>query len=72
MKIGSNINKLKNKKNILSTHTSINNLVAMLRIRKVAECEELCRKRIELEKTLGVREIDYEKCIIICRAFASS
>jgi hypothetical protein len=70
MKIDSNINKLKNKKNTLSTHASIKNWVAMLRIRKVGECEELCRKRIELEKTLGVREISYEKCINICRAFA--
>jgi hypothetical protein len=60
---------LKNKKNTLSTHTSIKNWVAMLRIRKGSECEELCKKRIELEKTLGVRETDYEKCMRICRAF---
>ena len=72
MKIGSNANKLKNKKNILSTHTSIKNLVTMLRIRKRDECEELCKKRIDLEKTLGVKEIDYEKCIRICNAFASN
>jgi hypothetical protein len=41
-----------------------------LRLRKKEECEELCRKRIAIEKVLGVREIDYEKCIGICRAFA--
>ena len=68
MKIGSNVNKLKNKKNILSKHIHIINLGAMLRVRKSSECEELCRKRIELEKTLGVREIDYGKCVKICRA----
>ncbi|MCC6056561.1 MAG: hypothetical protein LM583_07790 [Desulfurococcaceae archaeon] len=62
---------MKNKKNILSTHTSIKNLVAMLRIRKVGECKELCRKRIAIEKALGTREIDYEKCVRICKAFAS-
>jgi hypothetical protein len=39
--------------------------------RREEECEELCRKRIELEKILGVRETDYEKCIRICRAFSS-
>jgi hypothetical protein len=42
----------------------------VLRIRRREECEELCRKRIELEKTLGVREISYEKCVKICKAFA--
>jgi hypothetical protein len=44
----------------------------MLRIRKRDECEELCKKRIAIEKTLGARETDYEKCIRICKAFASS
>jgi len=34
-------------------------------------CEELCKKRIEIEKTLWVKEIDYEKCIRICRGFSS-
>jgi hypothetical protein len=42
-----------------------------MKIRRADECEELCRKRIELEKALGVKEIDHEKCIKICRAFAS-
>jgi hypothetical protein len=43
-----------------------------MKVRRPYECEELCRKRIELEKILGVRETDYEKCIRICKAFASS
>jgi len=72
MKIGSNINKLKNKKSILISYAYRNSWVAMLRIRKRDECEELCKKRIDLEKTLGVKEIDYEKCIRICNAFASN
>ena len=45
-------------------------LVAVLRPRRKEECEELCKKRIEIEKVLGVRETDYEKCMRICRAFA--
>jgi hypothetical protein len=44
----------------------------MIRVHKPNECEELCRKRIEIEKTLGVRETDYEKCVRFCKAFASS
>jgi hypothetical protein len=36
------------------------------------KCEELCRKRIAIEKMLGVRETDYEKCIKICKAYAMS
>jgi hypothetical protein len=46
-------------------------LAVSLKIRRKEECEELCRKRIELEKTLGARETDYEKCIRICRAFTT-
>jgi len=34
-------------------------------------CEELCRKRIEIEKTLGLKQIEFEKCVKICRAFAT-
>jgi hypothetical protein len=69
MKIGSNVNKLKNKKNILSKHIHIISLGSVLRIRNRDECEELCRKRIELEKTLGIKPTDYEKCVKICKAF---
>jgi hypothetical protein len=72
MKIGRNANKLKNKKSILISDAYRNIWVAMIRIRKRDECEELCKKRIDLEKTLGTRETDYEKCLKICRAFASS
>jgi hypothetical protein len=43
--------------------------MSLQKVRK-EECEELCRKRIQIEKILGVREIDYEKCLRICRAFA--
>jgi hypothetical protein len=39
-----------------------------MKLRRPHECEELCRNRIELEKTLGVKEIDYGKCVKICRA----
>jgi hypothetical protein len=42
-----------------------------MRVRRQSECEELCKKRIAIEKILGVGETDYEKCIRICRAFAS-
>jgi hypothetical protein len=42
----------------------------MISVHKINECEELCKKRIELEKTLGVKTIDYEKCVKICRAHA--
>jgi hypothetical protein len=35
-----------------------------------SECEELCKKRIELEKLLGLEPISFEKCVKICRAFA--
>jgi hypothetical protein len=41
-----------------------------LRLRRKEECEELCKKRIAIEKVLGAREIDYEKCVRICKAFA--
>jgi hypothetical protein len=47
-------------------------LAVLLKIRRKEECEELCRKRLELEKTLKARETDYKKCIKICRAFAVS
>jgi hypothetical protein len=43
----------------------------MIRVHKTNECEELCKKRIELEKTLGVGETNYEKCVKICRAHAA-
>jgi hypothetical protein len=42
----------------------------MIRVHKPNECEELCKKRIQIEKILVARETDYEKCIRICRAFA--
>jgi hypothetical protein len=42
-----------------------------MKVRRPYECEELCKKRIAIEKALGTREIDYEKCVRICRAFAS-
>jgi len=35
-----------------------------------SECEELCRKRVELEKLLGLRPADFERCVKICRAFS--
>jgi len=41
----------------------------MVALRLRERCEELCRKRVELEKLLGVKEIDYEKCLRICKAF---
>jgi hypothetical protein len=34
------------------------------------KCPELCVKRIEIEKTLNGKAIDFEKCLRICRAFA--
>jgi hypothetical protein len=43
----------------------------MLKVRKREECEDLCRERIQLEKTLGVKEIDFERCVRICRAFTT-
>jgi hypothetical protein len=43
----------------------------MIRVRNPNECEDLCKKRVELEKTLGVKTIDYEKCVKICRAHAA-
>lgn len=43
-----------------------------LSTRRRGECEELCRKRGELERLLGVKEVDFDKCVRICRAFASS
>jgi hypothetical protein len=41
-----------------------------LSIRRQHECEELCRKRIQIEKALDVTEIDYNKCIRMCRSHA--
>jgi hypothetical protein len=35
------------------------------------KCEELCKKRIELEKLLGLKPVELEKCVKICRAFAA-
>jgi len=32
-------------------------------------CEELCRRRIELEIALGLEPTCFEKCVKICRAF---
>jgi hypothetical protein len=34
------------------------------------KCYELCVRRVEIEKTLNGRAIDFEKCLRICRAFA--
>jgi hypothetical protein len=42
-----------------------------MRVRSKTECEELCRKRIELEKIFGFKPIDYEKCVRLCKAFAN-
>jgi hypothetical protein len=42
-----------------------------LRARRKEECEELCRRRVELESLLGVKGTDFEKCLRICRVFAS-
>jgi hypothetical protein len=39
-----------------------------LRIPGERECEELCRKRVYLEKMLRGIEIGYERCLEICRA----
>jgi hypothetical protein len=41
-----------------------------LRTGRKNKCEELCKKRIELEMLLGLRPTDLEKCVKICRAFA--
>jgi len=40
-----------------------------LRTGRKSKCEELCRKRIELEKLLGLRPTDLDRCVMICRAF---
>lgn len=42
-----------------------------LSVRRRGECEELCRRRVELERLLGVKEVDFDKCVRVCRAFAS-
>jgi hypothetical protein len=41
-----------------------------MKIRRKEECEELCKKRIAIEKILGAKETNYVKCVKICRAFA--
>ena len=43
----------------------------LLRQVRKSECEEMCKKRILLEKILGAKEISYEKCVRFCKAFAS-
>jgi hypothetical protein len=35
------------------------------------DCEELCIKRIYLEKLLGVKPTTLEKCLRICRAYSN-
>jgi len=35
------------------------------------KCHELCVKRVVIEKALNGRAIDFEKCLRICRAFAT-
>jgi len=42
--------------------------MATLRIPDESGCEELCRKRVYLEKMLRGTETDYERCLEICRA----
>jgi len=42
-----------------------------LRLIKKHECEEMCKKRILLEKILDVKEISYKKCVRFCKAFAA-
>jgi hypothetical protein len=34
------------------------------------KCYELCVKRIEIERALNGKAIDFEKCLRICKAFA--
>ena len=41
-------------------------------VRSSFDCEELCTKRIYLEKLLGVKPTTLEKCLKICRAFMGS
>jgi hypothetical protein len=43
-----------------------------LRIPAERECEELCRKRVYLEKMLRGIEVGYERCLEICRAVAKA
>jgi hypothetical protein len=42
----------------------------LLSSRRKEECEELCRKRVYLEKILRGTETDYDRCVEICRAVA--
>jgi len=40
----------------------------VLRRARPEDCEELCRRRVELEKALQIEGISYEKCVMMCRA----
>jgi hypothetical protein len=42
--------------------------MGVVRRRAEHECEELCRKRVYLEKLLTSRETSYERCVEICKA----
>jgi hypothetical protein len=42
----------------------------MLAVVTKDKCYEACMKRISIEKTLNIKEIDLEKCLRICKAFA--
>jgi hypothetical protein len=42
----------------------------VLRAPRRDECRKLCEKRAWLEKTLACRDVDVEKCVRICTAFA--
>jgi hypothetical protein len=33
-------------------------------------CFEVCMKRVSMERALGVKGIDLEKCLRLCKAFA--
>jgi hypothetical protein len=43
----------------------------MLRTKKRSECLELCMKRVELEKLLGLKPVELERCLRICTATAN-
>jgi len=42
----------------------------VLRAPKRDECRKLCEERAWLEKTVAGRDVDVEKCVRICMAFA--
>lgn len=44
-------------------------VMAVVRSGYSFDCEELCIKRIYLEKFLGVKPTTLEKCLRICRAY---